>query len=171
MDDKECLCRKIRGDRPEWESNYKPKYVTCHYCKGSKRNKVSYREYALKDYEVEIGREPISKRGCFISTAVMNSLGSTDDCIELTQLRKFRDNYVKTKNEVLIDLYYEIAPSIVQKIDNSKKPQQQYQQLWEHYIKVCYNLILLEKKEEALITYEMMLHELCRKYKIRLDRK
>lgn len=56
--------------------------------------------------------------GCFITTAVCSVLGESDDGPTLTKLRAFRDGYMQ-RNEyrrALVSLYYQTAPSLVEKI-------------------------------------------------------
>jgi hypothetical protein len=63
---------------------------------------------------VELMPEPDSG-WCFITTAVCESEGLPDDCDELQTLRKFRDEYMRSKPDLsgLVDEYYKIAPEIV----------------------------------------------------------
>lgn len=52
---------------------------------------------------------------CFITTATCGVVGLADDCFELTQLRKFRDNILvhMENGKAEISEYYEIAPGLV----------------------------------------------------------
>jgi hypothetical protein len=56
---------------------------------------------------------------CFLTTACVNHMNKHDDCFELTELRKFRDGYLKKSESglALIKDYYAIAPSIVANIN------------------------------------------------------
>lgn len=62
-----------------------------------------------------------SKGGCFLSTACVEHAGLADDCHELTMLRSFRDKYVANlaRGPAMLAEYYEIAPALVQQIEQS----------------------------------------------------
>lgn len=85
--------------------------------------------------------------GCFITTAVCQMFGKTDDCYELTMFRHFRDAWLNGQpdGKTLISEYYAIAPAIVEKIDGSEYPDQIYQKIWELYLSPC--LYYLENKQ------------------------
>jgi len=55
---------------------------------------------------------------CFLTTACTVFMNKSDDCPELTELRKFRDTELVNNAEgrKLVDEYYAIAPQIVQNI-------------------------------------------------------
>jgi len=54
--------------------------------------------------------------GCFLTTATVHAMGLPDDCEELTLARLVRDTQMTTgKNRVAVDLYYKIAPVIVER--------------------------------------------------------
>jgi hypothetical protein len=53
--------------------------------------------------------------GCFLTTAVVEMRGEEDDGYTLSTLRKFRDTYLKNKNNE-VDRYYEVAPKLVKAI-------------------------------------------------------
>jgi hypothetical protein len=57
--------------------------------------------------------------GCFITTAVCENAGLPDDCEQLETLRTFRDSYMLATpdREWLVNLYYTVAPLIVDRID------------------------------------------------------
>jgi hypothetical protein len=57
--------------------------------------------------------------GCFITTAMCDYYNKADNCYELETLRKFRDSYLSTTEELrgLVKEYYEIAPKLVEKIN------------------------------------------------------
>ena len=58
--------------------------------------------------------------GCYLTTACMKYFKENfnDNCYELTVLRWFRDNFVSKKDK---EHYYEIAPIIVESINNEEK--------------------------------------------------
>lgn len=76
---------------------------------------------------------------CYITTAVCKSLNKPDDCYELNLLREYRDQYLMgTKDgEILVKEYYNIAPTIVKRIDRSPDASEIYADIWEKYLKPC----------------------------------
>lgn len=99
--------------------------------------------------------------GCFLTSACVEFLGKEDDCYELTTLRNFRDTYLaKTSGgENLIKEYYEVAPSIVEKINSSGKEELYYSYIYSE-IQKCIENIEKGKNEEALLIYEDMVKKL-----------
>ena len=60
------------------------------------------------------------KKRCFLATACVEFAGLPDDCVELQVMREFRDKYVSALPEGpdLISKYYEVAPAIIDRINN-----------------------------------------------------
>lgn len=81
--------------------------------------------------------------GCFITTAVCNSFGKTDDCYELTTFRKFRDTWLAAQpdGKSLIEEYYSIAPRIVDEINKLADSAQIYKNIWQKYLAPCLEFI------------------------------
>ena len=94
---------------------------------------------------------------CFLTSACVDYLGKEDDCEELTKLRIFRDSYIRglENGDSLIKEYYDIAPSIVEKINNSDKKEEYYQYIYG-IIKSCIKTIDASKNEETLEQYKNM---------------
>ncbi|MEK6925773.1 MAG: CFI-box-CTERM domain-containing protein [Nanoarchaeota archaeon] len=64
--------------------------------------------------------------GCYLTTACVSSIGLSDNCLELSVLRNFRDKILMTEpiGRRAVREYYEMAPEIVQSVwqkDNSRK--------------------------------------------------
>ena len=116
------------------------------------------------DYEVlEAGYK---KRGlCFITTATCQKEGKADDCEELTAFRAFRDGWL-TENgyQSDIDLYYEIAPSIVMCIDHCDETEQCYAHIRETWLEPCYRALKEKRNEDCRALYTAMVQELQKKY-------
>ena len=83
------------------------------------------------------------KTGCFITTAVCNSLNKSDDCYELTRFRRFRDHWLALQEDgpSLIEEYYTVAPKIVEKINEKANRSDIYRKIWHSYLKPCLALI------------------------------
>ena len=93
--------------------------------------------------------------GCFLSTACAEARGLPYDCEELTILRGFRDGYMRETGarEALVDLYYEIAPRIVDAIRASADAQQVLDAIYLS-ITECVRLIKAQELERAFALYE-----------------
>lgn len=104
--------------------------------------------------------------GCYITSAVCNTLGKPDDCEELTLIRAFRDNWlVYQKNgSIIIQSYYELAPLIVNEIDKKDNSEFIYQDIWINYLSLFYKQIKCKINEDALRTYLEMVSALKAKY-------
>lgn len=61
-----------------------------------------------------------------------------DNCYELTVLRWFRDNFVSKED---IELYYNVAPIIVQNIDALDDNEQIYNYIYSHIVEACVKAI------------------------------
>lgn len=107
------------------------------------------------------------KKGlCYITTAVCESLGRPDDCYELTLLREFRDNYLlsQEQGEAIVNAYYNIAPTIVKRINKSGHTDEIYRDIWETYLHPCVKLIEEERREECQEIYSSMVKDLEARY-------
>jgi hypothetical protein len=91
--------------------------------------------------------------GCFLTTACCEYKGLPDDCEELTILRQFRDTFVPRE---LIDIYYKIAPAIVERIKYDKVVLEYIYRT----IQDCVEMIKLGYNQLALETYKEMVTKL-----------
>lgn len=103
---------------------------------------------------------------CYVTTAVCRSLNKPEDCYELNLLRDYRDNYLAlTENgESLVNRYYDIAPTIVKRIDKSADAEEKYHYIWERYLKPCIAYIEMGEKEQCGREYIKMMEELQEQY-------
>lgn len=102
---------------------------------------------------------------CYITTAVCRSLDKPENCYELELLRDYRDDYLRQNGgEALIEEYYDVAPTIVKRIDKSADAQEKYRYIWERYLKHC--VVAIEKGELKACgeTYVEMVEELKKQY-------
>ena len=97
---------------------------------------------------------------CFITTAVCEYFGKSDDCKELTILRDYRDKWLKNQpdGQKLIDEYYKIAPSIVVDMKNSDNYSEICEELLTKYINPCIELINQKKFNECKNLYIEMVN-------------
>jgi hypothetical protein len=103
--------------------------------------------------------------GCFISTAIFQSLKKPDNCEELELLREYRDNYLITNPERKIEVenYYKYAPEIVKIISYRDDSEQIYSTIFNDFLSIALTLIKEEKNEDAYFIYRDMIHYVCEK--------
>lgn len=99
------------------------------------------------------------KGGCFLTTAVCEVLGKSDNCYELETLRNFRDEVLLKDPELasLVYLYYKKSPSIAEKILLHTDNTHFAQSLLDFHITPVINSINLHKKYEAVHLYNEMI--------------
>ena len=103
---------------------------------------------------------------CYITTAVCESQGKADDCYELELLRAYRDGYLlSTKDGAdLVKEYYNIAPTIVNRIRRTGEAGKVYAEIWEQYLSPCVRLIEEGKPEACRERYMAMVYDLKGRY-------
>lgn len=103
---------------------------------------------------------------CFITTAVCEYLGKPDDCYELTTFREFRDGYLMNTpgGKELVQEYYNIAPTIVKKIQRQQDKEQCYHEILNQYLQPCLTLIEEGENQKCKDYYIEMVQELKKKY-------
>ncbi|MBR1730265.1 MAG: hypothetical protein IJ728_12175 [Selenomonadaceae bacterium] len=115
-----------------------------------------FRNSYVKCYNADNG----IKDGCFITTAICEYFGKSDDCRELTTLRNYRDKWLKNQpyGQKLIDEYYKIAPSIVYEMKNSDNYNEICEELLTKYVNPCIELINKKKFDECKNLYIEMVN-------------
>ena len=103
---------------------------------------------------------------CYITTAVCESLGKEDNCYELNMLRNYRDTYLRASEdgEEIVNAYYDIAPSIVKRINKCENYRDIYKEIYDKYLSKCIELLENDKKEECKEIYSNMVRGLEQKY-------
>lgn len=145
--------------------------MSCEKCKYFDENATSggkgycewYRTYYYPDDSCSHFEERggSSGGGCFLTTACCEYKGFPDDCKELTVLRKYRDEYLKKQQggAELVKEYYEVAPEIVAKIDESDKKDEIYAGIYETITK-CVELYEKGEYETVAELYVKMVNDL-----------
>ena len=107
-----------------------------------------------------------SSSGCFLTSACVEAKGLPDDCYELTTLRRFRDEYMRSKPNGVSDIceYYHTAPVIVEKIKQLPNALEAFEKLYNELVVPCVNLIEADKNEEAYIAYRNYTKMLWQQY-------
>ena len=90
---------------------------------------------------------------CFLTSACMEHFQENfdDNCYELRVLRWFRDNYV---SEIDIKHYYEIAPIIVEAINQEVKENIIYNYIYDNVVDYCITQIENGNYKEAYNRYK-----------------
>ena len=91
--------------------------------------------------------------GCYLTSACMkHTIELFDDsCEELTILRWFRDNFVSKED---IEHYYQIAPTIVEAIDNLENSEAIYDYIYKNVVEACVKAIKEGNYEFAYTRYK-----------------
>lgn len=113
--------------------------------------------------EIESG---FHKKWCYITTAACEMMGKPDDCYELTLLRGYRDTYLRRQpdGEKDVKWYYDVAPTIVKRINRMPDREEIYTGLWEQYIRPCIAMIEQGEQEACRDLYLKMVEDLQEKY-------
>lgn len=103
---------------------------------------------------------------CYITTAVCESMNLPEDCSEITILEDYRDNYLRSTEDgsKLINEYYDIAPTIVKRINRSSNSNDIYHDLYVNHISICLSDIENNNLEACKDKYVKMVNELKEKY-------
>ncbi len=103
---------------------------------------------------------------CYITTAVCNTLQKDQDCYEINLLKEYRDQYLffADQGEAVIHDYYDIAPTIIKRINKSADSERVYHTIWTTYLEPCIQCIEQNKKEECRDIYTQMVQNLYKEY-------
>lgn len=103
---------------------------------------------------------------CYITTAVCESLGKGPDCYELSVLKRYRDEQLESTEEGrrLVEEYYDIAPTIVKRMEKRPDRERIYRDLYRDYLVPCIHEIENQEYEACQNRYQEMVLELKRQY-------
>mgnify|MGYP003300029376 CR=1 FL=1 len=106
------------------------------------------------------------KKLCYITTAVCESLGKGLDCYELNLIKEYRDEHLEPTPDghELVEVYYDIAPTIVKRIEKREEREKIYRALYQDYILPCVKLIEEKEYEACREKYVKMVLELKAEY-------
>lgn len=126
----------------------------------------NFPEHKIESPTFEEIRDGFRSGLCYVTTAVCKSLHKPDDCRELTLLRNYRDTFMleTAEREKIVKEYYNVAPTIVKRIDRREDADEIYGAIWEQYLSRCIRLIEAEKPEECEKVYIRMVQELETRY-------
>lgn len=105
---------------------------------------------------------------CFMTTAVCCGLHKPQDCREIMLMKRYRDEYLLQQDDGpnLIREYYDIAPTIVKRIERESEPEEKYLYLWNHYISKCVAYAENQENERCRQLYGTMMAELKEEYMV-----
>jgi len=99
------------------------------------------------------------KDKCFITTAVCEYLGESDDCYTLRTLRNFRDGWLREHHPEDIDTYYAEAPSIVAAIKARTDAYTVFHSFYRDYLASAVRQIEQGQFNLAYETYRMLFEQ------------
>jgi len=106
-------------------------------------------------------------KGCYLTTACIESIGLSDNCLELKVLRNFRDKVLlQTSNgRKAVKEYYHLAPKIISSIKEHEKDGEQ--KIWSSTykdIRKVVSLVLSKNFNEAFKHYSEITLKFKEKY-------
>lgn len=115
--------------------------------------KVNTNEGTFQSITKIDGNKETASGGCYLTTACMKHFEEEfDDAgYELTVLRWFRDNFVSKED---IKHYYEVAPIIVEAIDENPECDKIYDYIYDNVIDACVKAIEKEDYDFAYNRYK-----------------
>lgn len=107
-----------------------------------------------------------SSGGCYLTSACVEAKGLSDDCHELTTLRKFRDGWLREQQNGEMDIaeYYHSAPAIVDAIKKRPDSASAFEAIYAELVRPCVDWIEQGKQEEAYRHYKAFTLGLKEKY-------
>ena len=100
--------------------------------------------YSYDDCPIYKGNDSSSSSGgCYLTTACVEARGLPDNCHELTVLRAFRDEYMRSlpNGDCEICEYYFTAPQIIDAIMKDEKSDEVFDSIYSELVAPCVSLI------------------------------
>lgn len=115
--------------------------------------KPDSKDYSAGSHNSDKSEKDHHEGSCYLTSACMRHLQEEfdDDCHELFILRWFRDTFV-TKSE--INYYYEIAPRIVEQIEQADNREEIYEYIYTNIIMPCVKAIEFGDFKSAYTRYK-----------------
>ena len=127
---------------------------------------VTFKNSKIQAADYESLSSGFRKKLCYITTAVCRGVHKTEDCYELTLLKQYRDGYLTgcEDGEAVIGQYYDMAPTIVKRVEKKDNREEIYRFLYETYISPCVHFIEEGRNEECREKYQEMVEMLQAEY-------
>jgi hypothetical protein len=105
---------------------------------------------------------------CFLTTSCVKYFGLKDNCYELETLRLFRDQYLlkSIEGKELVSQYYDIAPSLVKKLESSEKRHKLFKSIFFEIQSSC-RAIENKEYEKAKEIYISAVSNLVEHFKVK----
>lgn len=146
---------------PTLMENPSPKVnsFTSYFCEQWSKH---YKNSNIQPATYENIQAGFKRKLCYITTAVCQSLNKPLDCVELQMLKAYRDDYLlhRANGDTLVNDYYDIAPTILKRIDRLPDASAIYKELYEKYISKCIEHIQNEDMEACRDLYIEMVNGL-----------
>lgn len=110
--------------------------------------------------------EDVKEAECFVTTAVVNVMGEADNGPTLSKLRHLRDDYTRYNNRGAdrIGIYYDIAPSIVRRINAQPNSDTIWRSVHEKWIKPIAQMVDNGDMKDADNLYSDMVFDLSYRF-------
>ncbi len=127
---------------------------------------ASFKNSKIQAADYDSLKDGFRRKLCYITTAVCEGLEKPLDCYELRVLKSYRDGYLAAspEGEAMIARYYDMAPTIVKRVNRKKDSKKIYRHLYQTYIAPCIRLIEEGDNEGCLKKYEEMVEMLREAY-------
>lgn len=125
---------------------------------------ISGRDRVKEDEYAGMGVDHSS--GCFLTTACMEHMREDfdDNCRELTVLRRYRDSWLREHHPEDIELYYHVAPMLVEEVDSREDSREVWLSLYEDSILPAVRAAEAGEDEEAYRIYRAMVEDLLDRF-------
>lgn len=126
----------------------------------------SFKDSNISPASYDTIAQGFKRKLCYVTTAVCLNLNKGEDCEELRLIKEFRDGYLSSTKEgqALIEEYYDIAPTLVKRIEKDAEAHEKYMWLWNTYLAPCVAYIKSGQPESCKETYCNMMEELREEY-------
>lgn len=137
--------------------------ITDHLCE---KWAAAFKDSKIQAASYESLSSGFRRKLCYVTTAVCRGIHRPEDCEELRLLKEYRDGYLSEEEDgrELIREYYDMAPTIVKRVDKREDKEEIYRFLYEAYISPCVRLIENGRNEECRRKYQEMVEMLRMEY-------
>lgn len=127
---------------------------------------ATFKQYTIRPGTFKEINAGFKRKLCYVTTAVCLSLGKDENCREISLLKHYRDTFLiaESDGKKLIDEYYDIAPTIVNRINKCADAKETYKMIYKNYISPCIDLIDENRLLDCKELYIRMMQSLKQNY-------
>lgn len=127
---------------------------------------IRNRDHNREGSYASLGSITIISGGCFITSACIAHMNEVfdDNCHELKVLRNYRDSYLRQHHPDEIDIYYRIAPKLVERIDSLPECKSIYSGLYDDMVLPSVRAIEEGEYEKAYEIYSRGCYRLIERF-------